>query len=84
MLFSTRADITANTTYVASYHAPNGRYAASGNYFANGRDSAPLHAPSTTAANGNGVYKSGASSFPDQSFNATNYWVDVVFEAALP
>lgn len=84
VLFSEPVDITANTTYVASYHAPNGRYAASGNYFSNGRDSAPLHAPSTAVANGNGVYKYGASSFPDQSFNATNYWVDVVFEAALP
>lgn len=84
VLFSEPVDITANTTYVASYHAPNGRYAASGNYFASSRDSAPLHAPSTAVANGNGVYKYGASSFPDQSFNATNYWVDVVFEAAIP
>ncbi|MET0534855.1 MAG: DUF4082 domain-containing protein, partial [Steroidobacter sp.] len=54
------------------------------NYFSNSRDSAPLHAPSTTVANGNGVFRYGASSFPDQSFNATNYWVDVVFEAASP
>src|SRR5262249_27253007 len=28
----------------------------------------------------NGVYKYGAASaFPDQTFNASNYWVDVVF-----
>lgn len=84
VLFSEPVDITANTTYVASYHAPNGRYAATGNYFSGSRDSAPLQAPSTTVANGNGVFKYGASSFPDQSFNATNYWVDVVFEATLP
>jgi hypothetical protein len=84
VLFPEPVDIDANTTYVASYHAPNGRYAATGNYFSNGRDSAPLHAPSATVANGNGVFKYGASSFPDQSFNATNYWVDVVFEAVIP
>ena len=35
---------------------------------------APLHAPAL--AGGNGVYKYGASGFPDQTFNATNYWVD--------
>lgn len=85
VLFAEPVEITANTTYVASYYAPNGHYAATGSYFSNGgHDSAPLHAPSTAAANGNGVFKYGASSFPDQSFNATNYWVDVVFEANIP
>ena len=81
--FTQPVDIAANTTYVASYYAPNGRYAASGNYFANSHDSAPLHAPSSAVANGNGVFKYGASGFPNEFFNATNYWVDVVFEANL-
>jgi len=85
VLFSEPVDIAANTTFVASYYAPNGRYAATGNFFSNARDSVPLHAPASTAASGNGVFKYGAGgSFPDQSFNATNYWVDVVFESATP
>ena len=41
---------------------------------------APLHAPADCLAGGNGVYKYGASAFPDSTFNATNYWVDAVFE----
>lgn len=78
--FGTPVAIAANTTYVASYHAPNGRYAADANYFAVAYDNAPLHAPASAAAGGNGVYRYGASAFPDQTFNANNYWVDVIFE----
>jgi hypothetical protein len=35
----------------------------------------------SATAGGNGVYRYGASGFPDSSFNATNYWVDVIFRA---
>ena len=41
--FATRGD-NAGTTYVASYHAPNGDYAAEYGAFAGGVDNAPLHA----------------------------------------
>jgi hypothetical protein len=41
-----------------------------------------LSAPSNGASGGNGVYVYGAGGqFPSSSFNATNYWVDVVFVA---
>ena len=33
--FATPVQVTANTVYVASYFAPNGRYAGDNNYFAN-------------------------------------------------
>ena len=73
--------ITANTTYIASYHAPAGHYAASQNYFATGFDSPPLHALADGEEGGNGVYKYGPSgSFPNETYNASNYWVDVVFQ----
>ena len=36
-------------------------------------------APIGAIAGGNGVYSYGPSSLPTQTFNATNYWVDVVF-----
>src|SRR5262249_35364839 len=69
--------IAANRTYVASYYAPNGNYAADNDYFASqGVDNAPLHAESGT----NGVYVYGQSGFPSSSYRSTNYWVDLVFE----
>ena len=73
--------VTANTTYVASYHTDTGYYSADFNYFATGGfDNGPLHALSQGVSGGNGVFRYGATAFPNQSFNATNYWVDVVFE----
>lgn len=45
-----------------------------------GVDSGPLHALANDAGAGNGVYRYGTSSFPTETFNATNYWVDVVFQ----
>ena len=74
--------IDANTTYIASYHAPAGHYAATSGYFATGGfDSAPLHALGEGVDGSNGVYKYGPSgSFPTDTFQQSNYWVDVVFE----
>jgi hypothetical protein len=76
--------ITAGTTYVASYFTSFGFYSKDDGYFNNaGVDDYPLHAPATGAvAGGNGVYAYGASStFPDNTINGSNYWVDVVFNA---
>lgn len=79
--FATPVAITAGTTYVASYFAPNGHYAGDSGYFAaSGYDNAPLHALSGTTPGGNGVYTYGAAGgFPTSSYASTNYWVDVVF-----
>ena len=44
-------------------------------------DNPPLHALTNGVSGGNGVYAYGASSaFPNQTWNAANYWVDVVFQ----
>jgi hypothetical protein len=78
VLFSAPVAVTANTTYIASYHTDSGHYAATSGYFLIALDSPPLH----TIPNGaspNGVYQYGASGFPTSSYNATNYWVDLVF-----
>jgi hypothetical protein len=73
--------ITANTTYVASYHTKVGYYSADPGYFAGaGITNYPLSALANGEAGGNGVYRYGASAFPDQTYNATNYWVDVIFQ----
>jgi hypothetical protein len=72
--FATPVSITAGTTYVASYHTNVGHYSYDYNYFSSQYNSGSLHVP----ANG-GVYAYGGSgSFPSQSYNATNYWVDIV------
>ena len=79
--------VTAGTTYVASYFAPDGGESATSAGFASvGADNAPLHAPaSSTVTGGNGVYVySGSLGFPTSTFGATNYWVDVVFTPTAP
>jgi hypothetical protein len=76
---ATPVAISAGVTYVASYHTSGGRYAVDENYFAtSGVDRGPLHAPAQTVM-ANGVYRYGASGFPTETFRASNYWVDVVF-----
>ncbi|RCJ27108.1 hypothetical protein A6770_02820 [Nostoc minutum NIES-26] len=78
--FNTPVAITADTVYVASYHTDVGRYASDNNFFAaSGIDNPPLHALRDGENGGNGVYKYGATSFPDNTYQSTNYWVDVVF-----
>jgi hypothetical protein len=77
--FSTPVAITANTTYVVSYQAPNGFYSANGGYFSSAADNAPLHGLASGTDGPNGVYNYGATAFPSNSFNRTNYWVDVIF-----
>jgi len=79
--FASPLSITAGTVYVASYHANSGHYSVDLNYFASvGVDNAPLHALQNGVSGVNGVYAySSASTFPSNGFNASNYWVDVVF-----
>jgi hypothetical protein len=91
--FSPAVPVTANTTYVVSYHAPVGHYASTEAYFypqpsptpdgSSTVNSPPLHALRNTGSTVNGVFIYGSSStFPTTSFNAENYWVDPVFSPA--
>ncbi|MBE0540498.1 MAG: DUF4082 domain-containing protein, partial [Verrucomicrobia bacterium] len=78
--FSTPVAIDANTTYVASYHAPAGGYAVNGGFFTgSGVDNYPVRALADGEDGPNGVYRYGPSGFPSDYHNANNYWVDVVF-----
>lgn len=83
--FASPVAISANTTYVAAYHTPSGLYAATAPYFGVGNYvSAPLVALGDGVDGGNGVYSYGATaSFPANTFNSANYWVDVVFEPVV-
>jgi len=76
--FPTPVAITANTVYVISYHAPNGRYSVDEGYFSTAYANGPLTAPATSDG-GNGVYQYGPGGFPTQTYAGSNYWVDVVF-----
>ena len=80
--FATPVAVTANTTYVASYHAPNGRYSVNSSQFAAaGVDNPPLRALRDGEDGGNGVYGYGPSgTFPTGTYQSEGYWVDVVFE----
>jgi len=73
--------VTAGTVYVASYFAPVGHYAADAGYFATaGVDNGLLHALKDGVSGGDGVYAYGsAAAFPSNTFQSTNYWVDVVY-----
>ena len=83
--FSQPIPIQANTTYVASYHTNTGNFSVSRNDLRNGRSSPPLTALSSGQASpGNGVYRYGASAFPNESYQSSNYWVDVLFVTQIP
>jgi hypothetical protein len=44
----------------------------------------PLQALADGVSGGNGVYGYGVGGFPTQTYNASNYWVDVVFTTSAP
>jgi hypothetical protein len=81
--FASPVQITAGTTYVASYHAPVGRYSVSSQYFANAATTrGPLTALQNGTDGGNGVYRytgTAGQAMPSSTYQSENYWVDVVF-----
>jgi len=83
--FSSPVVVTAGTTYVASYYAPAGHYSFDAQFFGTaGVDNPPLHALADSVSP-DGVYTyTSTSAFPTSTYNATNYWVDVVFNATAP
>src|SRR6185437_15395762 len=84
--FSSPVLISANTTYIVSYYAPNGGYSDDEPYFFSGpTDKPPLHAPADQSVGGNGLYLyASGGGFPRSSFNSANYWVDLVFVPSTP
>jgi hypothetical protein len=81
--FDAPVAVQAGVSYVASYHADRGHYAGDNGYFANRSvDRGPLHANADRSGARNGVYRYGAAAFPTESYQSTNYWVDVIYKAA--
>jgi WD40 repeat protein len=82
--FASPIAVTAGTQYVASYFAPVGRYSTNNSFFTAGVTSGSLYAFGSTESGGNGVYLYGsAGGFPNNSFQSTNYWVDVAFTTSI-
>ena len=84
--FPTPIAVTANTTYVASYHSESGNYAVTRPYFVpTGRVNPPLEALADGQDGFNGVYLyvTAPGAFPSETFQSTNYWVDVEFKTSL-
>ncbi|HKP53747.1 MAG TPA: N,N-dimethylformamidase beta subunit family domain-containing protein [Chloroflexia bacterium] len=81
--FATPITVTANITYVASYHAPQGHYSVDRGYMgfaASGHGVWPIKSLQSSVAGGNGVYTYYSTpAFPSSTFKETNYGVDVVF-----
>jgi hypothetical protein len=84
--FSTPLSISANKTYVAAYFVKGGHYADDQNGLANQVTSGPLVAIANgQAAGGNGLYHYGSSLLrPDNTWMASNYWVDIAFVPTAP
>jgi hypothetical protein len=76
--FSSPVPINANTTYIAAYYSAVGQGAWDAYGMSNGHTSGPLTAPASSTVGGNGVYHYN-NSFPNQSYEASNYYVDVLF-----
>ena len=83
--FAQPVSVAANVTYIASYFAPNGHYSANNFYFqSTGHSNNNLVAPRSGGSAPNGVYLyNSRGGFPTQTYQATNYWVDVMFNSKL-
>ena len=62
--FATPIAVSANTTYVASYFAPVGRYSVNENYFTSATTRGPLTALQNGTDGANGVYRYGSGGSP--------------------
>lgn len=66
--------VDPGSTFIASYYAPEGKYAFDNDYFTSPRTVGPV----TALAGANGVFRY-PSGFPQDSFRSTNYWVTPVW-----
>jgi Domain of unknown function (DUF4082)/Bacterial Ig domain len=80
--FSPPVPVQAGSTYVASYYTPSGHYASTVDYFS-GALVLPPFSTVFDENGGAGVYRYGSGGgFPDQTWNASNYWVAPTFSAS--
>ncbi len=74
--FPTPVQVQPGRIYTASYHTLSGHYPITEPYFTRTYQRGVLEAPTNA-----GVYRYGLKSgFPNQAYNNSNYWADVVFK----
>jgi hypothetical protein len=83
VIFPAPSSVSANTTYVAAYYTSNGYYADGYYGLTNGATNGTLVAPASGAAGGNGVYVY-AKAFPTNTWEDSNYYVDIAFTPSVP
>jgi hypothetical protein len=82
--FSAPVSINANTRYVAAYWTPHGGYPDDQYALISNITNVPLTALSNGSSGGDGVYRYGSGiAFPTSSWNASNYFVDIVFTPTI-
>ncbi len=84
--FTSPVAVTAGSTYVASYFAPDGEYAYTHGGLTDAVSAPPLTAlGAASSPEGNGLYAYGASpTYPTSTYQADNYYVDVDFTTSAP
>ena len=79
--FATPVAIAANTPYVASYFTSVGQAQTKTDFYLSGITNGSLYAYRDGEAGGNGIYiRLGTSAFPNATWMASTYYVDVVFQ----
>ncbi|MCF4102193.1 DUF4082 domain-containing protein [Gillisia sp. M10.2A] len=82
--FSAPVSVTANTTYVISYHSADGYYSADDSFFNGEVNNSPLIGLANGTDGENGVYRYSSNPvFPNLSYDSSNYYVDVIFETQV-
>jgi hypothetical protein len=76
--------ITAGVSYIVTYYSSDGYYSTTGGFFNSSVVNGPLTAPADAVGANNGVYSySFSPAFPTETYQAENYFVDVIFNANL-
>ena len=76
--------VTAGTTYIVSYHSSAGNYSYTDDYFSSPIENGLLKGLGNGEDGPNGVYfYTSTPAFPTNSFQSSNYWVDVEFSVNL-
>jgi hypothetical protein len=80
LTFPSPVKVDQGTSYVASYYAPSGNYAADSWWFTRDWTNGPLTGMRSVTGAGNGLFKyANGGGFPNETFNSGNYYVDVNF-----
>ncbi|AUG76351.1 hypothetical protein CFP65_1453 [Kitasatospora sp. MMS16-BH015] len=84
LTFAQPVPVKANTTYIASYYAPNGHYSYDDGYFTGqGAGIDPIKALMAGADGDNALYRyNTGGGFPNSSYHSSNYWVDAVLDTS--